>query len=626
MILSLKRRIKEIFKTFPKEYRENLAWRRKILLRSKLDPAYQAKVKELFHRDILFAFNAFFYTFDVRRRPFHHQPFCTYLFQDEVLLKLVAHIDRGEDCPIEKSRDMGVSWMIIMVFVWFWLKPEGGTDFLLGSRIEDYVDKKGDMRTLMEKARYALRRLPKFLRPKGFSFKKHDNYMRLQNPETGSSITGESNNENFSTGGRYLAILFDEFAKWKLTDKSAWADAGDATPCRIPNSTPFGAAGQYYDLVTDPAKEKIRLHWSLHPIKAKEAYCNWPRRKDDEDFEEEEDLERLIRSPWYDKECQRRSALEIAQNLDIDYIGAGNPVFDGKAGKRVGTLLRIARKPHCFKDFNLGELKLEEIPEVRDSGGFLIVFKEPEKRTGYALGIDVVEGVEGGDYCVVKILNRTTKDCDATYYSQISEVELARVIKIIADYYTTFDAPWVGIETNGPGLATFDIAVEMLDVDNLFMMPTYDSAKASVSFKKGWRTTTASRNTLISGIKDWLLEKAGWGDKRLCREFTTFVRNKNGKAEAKAGTNDDEVIAWGIAIQVDAMAPLGDYVEKVEKREDGISFSIHNPFAYPIEGEPKTVEERCMATVMKKVEEKKQLGIYENVSSIPYYGLDQGWD
>ena len=609
----------------PKTYRENLEWRRKILIRCKLNPVFQAKVKELFHRDIVFAFNAFFYTLDVRRRPEHHQPFCTYPYQDDVLLKIVDHINRGEDIPLEKSRDMGASWMVILIYLWFWLDPAGGTDFLLGSRIEDYVDKRGDMRTLMEKARYALRKLPKFIRPKGFNFKKHDNFMRLQNPETGASITGESNNANFSTGGRYASVLFDEFAKWEGTDKAAWTSAGDATPSRIPVSTPFGAAGQYYDLVTDPTKDKIRLHWSLHPLKAMGAYCNWPRRKEDEELEEE-DLERLIRSPWYDKECIRRTALEVAQELDIDYIGAGNPVFDGKAGKRVGTLLRIKRQPILFKDFNLGELVLKDVPEVRDSGGFLIIFREPDPRTLYTLGVDVVEGVEGGDYAVVKVLNRTTKDCDATYYSQLSEVELARVVLLISQYYTTFDPPWVAIETIGPGLATFDICAEFLDVENLFMMPTYDSAKANVSFKKGWRTTGPSRNMLISGIKDWLEAKQGWGDGRLCREFTTFIRNKNGKPEAKAGTNDDEVIAWGIAIQVDLMAPTYDYIEKVERREDGLPPSIFDAKSIPILGDPVTIEERCFATVQRLVAEKAQLGIYDDYMNSLNETIEYGWE
>lgn len=610
---------------FPKTYRENLEWRRKLLLKCKFDPVFRARVKELFHRDVLFAFNAFFYTLDVRRRPHHHQPFCTYPYQDETILKIVKHINEGEDIPLEKSRDMGASWMVILVFLWFWLDPNGGTDFLMGSRIEDYVDKKGDMRTLMEKARYALRKLPKFLRPKGFEFKKHDNYMRLQNPETGASITGESNNANFSTGGRYAAVLFDEFAKWEGTDRAAWTAAGDATPCRVPVSTPFGAAGQYYDLVTDPTKDKIRLHWSLHPLKSTGAYCNWPRKKDDEALEGE-NLERLIRSPWYDRECQRRRPLEIAQELDIDYIGAGNPVFDGKAGKRVGTLLRIPRKPLCFKDFNLGELSLEDVPEVRDSGGFLIVFREPDPKTLYTLGVDVVEGVEGGDYCVIKVLNRTTKDCDASYYSQLSEVELARAVRLVASYYSTYDAPWVGIETNGPGLATFDFCAEVYDVDNLFMMPVYDSAKASVSYKKGWRTTQQSKNVLISGVKEWLETGQGWGDPRLCREFTTFIKDKTGKAKAKEGANDDEVIAWGIAVQVDLIAPSFDFVEDVKRREDGLPYDVFNPKAYPIEGEPKTIEERCFVTAQRKVQERVQLGLRDYYIESLNNTIEHGWE
>jgi len=613
---------KAILGQIPKDYRENLAWRRGILSKSRRDLIFRAKVKELFHRDIIFAFNAFFYTLDVRRRPFHHQPFCTYKYQEEkVLLPLVEAINGGWDCPMEKSRDMGASWLVILTFLWFWLDPKGGTDFLLGSRIEDYVDKKGDMRTLLEKARYTLRKLPKWLLPKGFVWKKHDNFMRLQNPETGASITGESNNANFSTGGRYAAVLFDEFAKWEGTDRAAWMAAGDATPSRIPVSTPFGAAGQHYDLVTDTTKRKIRLHWSLHPRKAEGAYCNWPRKKDDEDLEGE-GLETLIRSPWYDRECQRRSALEIAQELDIDYIGAGRPAFDDKAGKRVGILLKIGRTPETYYDFNLGGLELIDVGGVRDSEGFLTVFRKPKKEDSYALGVDVVEGTEDGDYAIVKVLNRRTKDCDASYFSRINEVELARIIKIVADFYTTTDAPWVGIETNSPGLATFDFCFEIYDVENLFMMPIFDSAKQSVSFKKGWRTTEPSRKVLVSGVKNWLLEKQGWGDSRLCREMTTFVINKNQKPEAKSGCNDDEVMAWGIAIQVDLIAPEVDYVAPRRLREDGLSQEIFRP--KKIEGEPETLEERCLACALKRREEKDLITHHGSID--PFNGsVEYGW-
>ena len=614
---------------YPKEYRENLEWRRTLLTRCQKDLVFREQVKELFYRDPIFAFNAFFYTLDVRRKPEHHQPFCTYKYQDDAILEMVKCIKAGEDIGLEKTRDMGASWMVLLIFLWFWLDPKGGSDFLLGSRIEDYVDKKGDMRALLPKVRYAFYKLPKWLWPKEFSSKTHDNFMRLQNPDTGSSITGESNNANFSTGGRYTAILFDEQAKWEGTDKSAWTAAGDATPCRIPVSTPFGAAGQYYAYVTDSTKRKIRLHWSLHPRKADGAYCFWPRRQEDlEDWNEDvgngESYERFIRSPWYDRECARRSPLEIAQELDIDYIGAGNPVFDGKAGKRIGVLLKIERKPVGYKDFNLGELKLVSVGEdnIRDSEGLLIVFREPKPTASYAIGVDVVEGVEGGDYATVKVVNRTTKDVDATYYSRINEVDLARIIKCVAEYYTTYEAPWVGVETNAAGLSTFDFCDTVHNIPNLFMMPVFDSAKESVSWKKGWRTTASSRNILIAGIKDWLLDKRGWADPRLCREFTTFIKYPTGKAAAKAGANDDEVMAFGIALQVDLIAPFVE--QEKEMKRDGTLGLVSFPFE-PTSERVKTIEELCFDSAVRKVEERKDLTMF-GITQATHNQFDEGWN
>ena len=253
-----------------------MAWRRNLLAKCAKDPLFRERTRELFFRDPLFAFNAFFFTYDPRKRPLHQQPFCTYPHQDEHILGLVDAINDGHDYLTEKSRDMGATWDVVGTFVWFWLNPSGGSDFLCGSRIEDYVDKKGDMRTLLEKARYIVYRLPGWLRPKGFRKNVHDNFMRLWNPETGASITGESNNPNFSTGGRYAGILFDEFAKWESSDESAWTAAGDASPCRIPVSTPFGAGGQYYVLATDGKTKKVTLHWTLHPEKRAGLYCVWP--------------------------------------------------------------------------------------------------------------------------------------------------------------------------------------------------------------------------------------------------------------------------------------------------------------------------------------------------------------
>ena len=581
---------------YPKDYRGNLEWRREILVRAKKDKEYRARVKELFFRDILFAFNAFFYTFDVRRRPEHHQPFCTYPYQDRAIHQIKESVEKGQDLVIEKSRDMGVSWMVILVFFWYWINPKGGADFLLGSRIEDYVDKKGDMRTLLEKARYALRRLPFWLIPRGFKKNQHDNFMKLVNPETGASITGESNNANFSTGGRYLGILFDEFAKWESTDEPAWTAAGDATPSRIAVSTPFGAAGQYYNLVTDGKTERLRLHWSLHPRKNPNLYCVYPLDVDTEEVE--------IRSPWYDSEDARRRPVEMAQELDINYIGAGNPVFDGKAGKRIARLLNIVRKPVALYSIDPAEMRVNpELSDVRDYEGRFVLFEEPSKKNSYSLGVDVVEGTEDGDFAVIKVLNRETKSVAASYFSRVDEVTLARVVTAISRFYSekSMEAPWVGIETIGPGLATFDFCMEF-GVENLFMDYNFDSALQRPSYRKGWRTSSSSRKILVAGVREWLQEARGWVDPRCLREMTTFVVNKGGKSEAKSGAHDDEVIAFAIAIQVDILAPGEEYQEKKKLREDGLPENIFHLEEHRIEDEATSLEERCYVSLLSKRE------------------------
>lgn len=579
---------------YPKTYKENLLWRNQLTARCKVDPEFRAKVREMFFRDPLFAFNGFFWTLDVRKRPQHHQPFCTYKFQDDMITRMVTHIANGRDLVVEKSRDMGASWCVIGVLTWLWLNPEGGADFLVGSRIEDYVDKKGDMRTLLQKARYLIYRLPRWLLPKGFApgkgqkYNKNDNFMRLINPDSGSTIIGESNNPNFSTGGRFAAIFFDEFAKWESTDDSAWMAAGDASPCRLAVSTAFGAGGQFYKLATDGRTDKVRLHWSLHPEKGAGKYCVWPM---DPELQEVE-----LRSPWFDSECERRSAVEIAQELEMDYIGAGVPVFDGKAGKRMRFLLKAEKRPENYYDVDAFTGKVTAIARPRFDEGYMTVWAKPDRTHQYSLGVDVAEGKEDGDYSAVKVLDRELKTVVASYVSRIDEVRLGRIICGIADYY---NRGWIGIETNGPGLATFDICSMDPITPNLFMMPSFDSASNTVSHMKGWRTTRSSKNILIAGIKEWLIEGKGWADQRCVGEMTTYVRDRNGKANAKEGCHDDEVIALGIAIQVDVLAPYEGYEKPVERGEHNLPLTLFNPQRIR---EPMTIEERCLATLENKKE------------------------
>lgn len=269
--------------------RQWLARRLTLYEAAKDNPELQALLLAWCRRDVRFWFRHFCWTFDPRlEQP--HLPFVPYPFQENALVDLVAAIENGEDLLIEKSRDMGLSWLVLLAFQYFWLFRDGA-NFHLGSRKQEAVDRKGDLSTLMEKLRYNLSWLPDWMRPVGFQDSQHDNLLRLLNPENGNVITGESSNENFGRGGRYKAVLFDEFPFWPMQD-AAYASAGQSSPCRIVVGTPYGKNNRFAELRFSGQIRVLRIHWREHP------------QRDEH---------------WYATQKKRLSEDELARELDINY-------------------------------------------------------------------------------------------------------------------------------------------------------------------------------------------------------------------------------------------------------------------------------------------------------------------
>lgn len=289
---------------YPTTRDENYLYRAKMLHRAGKDPDFCAAAKQWCKQDILFWINCTAWTFDPRPENQKklgyedaHILFLTWGYQNDYIKWLLKHIDEGENGLTEKSRDMGASWIVLAVVQWYWQFGGAGNDFKLGSRKEDFVDKIGDMDALFPKIRYQVGRQPAWLLPKGFDRTRHLSFMNIVNPETGSSITGESNNAYFATGGRKKAVIFDEFSKWSGTDESAWQSASDVTDCKLAISSANGRNNHFYKLRSQNAGkiDVHRMHWSLHPLKTQ---------------------------AWYDKEKTQRSKQDLAAEVDIDYTAS----------------------------------------------------------------------------------------------------------------------------------------------------------------------------------------------------------------------------------------------------------------------------------------------------------------
>lgn len=129
--------------------------------------------------------------------------------QREMIEFIDARVAAREDGLIEKSRDIGFTWGAGGFALHAWLfRPGFKTAF--GSRKEMYVDRRGDPDSIFEKIRMILQRLPRWMWPLGFT-EAHDNHLRLINPETGSTISGEAGSE-MGRGGRNSLYFIDEAA------------------------------------------------------------------------------------------------------------------------------------------------------------------------------------------------------------------------------------------------------------------------------------------------------------------------------------------------------------------------------------------------------------------------------
>lgn len=269
---------------YPKTLLENLRFRAWLIGRCKEDEKMAAAVRLRCSKDILFFFNVILWTSDPRT-GLKNLPFITYPFQDDYILKILSDYREQVDCLTEKSRDMGVSWMLLGLIYWLWLF-EPGFNALVGSYIEDMVDD-GTMESHFGRIDYFLDHTPSFLLPPGMK----RSSMNLVNPETRGAIVGAAPTAKFSRGGRYSLVFPDEFAFWNHA-RSAWTAMGDATKCRITTSTTNGKGNKFADLALKSNIKKYTLHWKLHP------------KKDE---------------VWYEQEKRRRTEEEVAQELDINY-------------------------------------------------------------------------------------------------------------------------------------------------------------------------------------------------------------------------------------------------------------------------------------------------------------------
>jgi len=474
----------------PKPLAENLIYREKVLRACSQSPVHQQLFSLACKRDPLFYINTFGWTYDPRPPEGalvanEAIPFVTYDYQDVLVEKLLRTLGQ-RDMLVEKSRDVGASWLslVVMEHKWHFYAMQS---FLLVSAKEDLVDRGDDPDCLMWK----IDRLHEFL-PPWLKVPVLRRSLIIKNELNGSTFTGASTTSDTSRAGRKTAVFFDEFAS--VPEGHAMLNASrDTTRCRIFVSTPKGINNAFADLRHNSEIEVVTVHWSQHPIKGRDLYRDDTGKK---------------RSPWYDGECKRAAhPLEIRQELDIDYLGSAYQFFDPMSldaiaretvqpPLMIGELdyLRDSLEPQEFIEADKGRLKLWVMPDADH--------RMPFDRD-YVIGADVATGT-GASNSVLSVVDRNTGEkvaefvCGTNPWPPHHHAEMA--IALGRWFKGRYGAALLIWEANGPG-ATFGGFLLENHYTRIYWRTDERRVGAKPTTVPGWYTTAQNRSGLFGDYR-----------------------------------------------------------------------------------------------------------------------------
>ncbi len=480
----------------PKRLIENIELRRKLRQRCDGSAAARREMLRACSDSMLLWINLFVDTFkplelgpDYVMRPskVRDLPFITWPGQDPALLAIEALTINGGDASIDKSRNMGASWMCELPLMHQWLFRTGKS-FKLMSRKEELVDNPADPDSLFWKLDYVLEHLPEWMVPK-----KDRSSMRLVNVDGRNVINGESTNKHAARGGRRDVILIDEAAAIDQLD-SILRSTHMGVACRLFNSTPVGP-GAYTNMVFGGKVKVIFLPWWDHPEFGAGRYWTTDDKGN-----------RIISSPWRDHEVATKSSKEVATNIDMDHLSAGSTFFDL-------TSIQHQRAVYAVDPLMVGSLTFtKRVTELTDvalqMGDPAVKFSQgagkwklwvplqagrPAQDRRYCFGIDIAHGLgdsANASNSVIFVGDVDTGEQVAEYADPgVEPGALARIACAAGLWFGGAEGcAYMAWESNGPGL-TFAKNVRRLGYPWVYSMVKSDKRVPVVTDRAGWFST-----------------------------------------------------------------------------------------------------------------------------------------
>lgn len=400
---------------------------------------------------------------------------------------------------ILKARQIGFSTAITGYFYVKTIMNPGTTTALIGYN-SDLVTE------LLDKVKTFYKTTPPEIRPTI----KYDTKYEISFPNMDSKIMVLPSTENVGSGYTIHNCLLTELPKIDNAEEKmrSLMPAIPQNGTFVIESTPKGQGNLFHRMWMDPDS-----------IWTKKNYGWWWGYTQ----EEIDEIRKETNDPQF-----------FAQEYGMEFLASGRSVFDQQ-------IIKAHREKYQLKE---GDMNDDH--KVYKKGDWTI-YREPEIGGLYVFGVDVSEGVLGGDFSVVTVFNRKTGEEVAHYRGLIPPDRLGTMLN---EWGRKYNNALMTVEINNHGLTTVTILKQLAYPSMYHRLDKLESLGTNFTQKMGWKTTKVTRPLLIDELAKAMREGTiTIHSKVTLDEMTILVYNDNGDMVPQEGFHDDCIFATGIGYQ-----------------------------------------------------------------------------
>jgi len=403
---------------------------------------------------------------------------------------------------ILKARQMGFSTAVTGYLYHKTITTPGTNTALIGYNSDLTAE-------LLDKVKTFYRTTPESIRPQI----QYNSKYEISFPAIDSKILVLPSSENVGRGYTLHNVLLTELAFWEKAEEKMLA-IENAVPKDgkiIIESTPNAIGNLYHRM------------WMADNGYCKKQYGWWWHYTE----EEVEVIRRRINNP-----------MRFAQEYGLEFLSSGRPVFDSALIKKLRK--GIYRAGDKVKDENGVETT---VTQTEDG---LVMYFPPRPGRQYCAGVDVSEGVTGGDYSTFTVFDRETGDEVAMWRGHMSPDRFGTQLNKWGRLYDAY----LNVEINNHGLTTVTTLKNLMYPKLYFRPAKFDQMGTSYSDRLGWRTTKVTRPLMIDDLRESLADGSlKIHSEKTFDEMLTFVFDDGGNMIAQSSFHDDLIFASAIALQ-----------------------------------------------------------------------------